>query len=245
MAKQLFNNPNGNRGQQVVSIPMHKLYGIIHDRLEFASKLPNIDVDAICQNACVEVEKAMGIFPNIGEVLLPAKPKRMVVSQAWTHDLSCMQQTVLFTAVRGPDGVAKYHPVKKMLRWFRRCTLLNSLTHEIMETPYKPGGGSFTGPSYGPSETPHDWHSAMNDVFAEYLKSLDELPHHFQLHFMHAAEIVGYKHPEPHTREWWRAVYYELARDMHLHPELETEMDRRLGDDEANWRASNHVATQQ
>lgn len=155
-----------------------------------------------------------------------------------------MQQTVLLTAVRGPDGVAKYHPCKYMLRWFRRCTLLNSLTKEVMTTPYQFGGGSFTGPSYDPTTLEHDWRPNMNDVLATYLKALDELPHHFQLHFMHAAEIVGYKHPVPTIGEWWLETYHELVRDMHLMPESESDMDLRLSDDETAWRAANHPATQ-
>jgi hypothetical protein len=169
----------------------------------------------------------------------------MLVTQTWTHDLSCMQQTVLMTAVRGPDGVAKYHPCKFMLRWFRRCTLLNSLTHEVMITPGQRGGGSFTGPSYDVGSLgEHDWRGPMDGVFAQYLKGLDELPHHFQLHFMHAAEIVGYHHPDETIREWWNSVYNELARDMHLNPETKEQMDRRLSDNEADWRAANHAATQ-
>lgn len=173
------------------------------------------------------------------------------VTQEWTHHLPMMQQTVLLTAVRGPDGVGKYHPSKYMLRWFRRCTLLCALERTVIETPYDLRGGSFTGPSYAPPMAKdgvaedHDWRPYMDKVFAGYLKSLDELPHHFQLHFMHAAEIVGYKYPLPTIREWWNKVYFELVRDMHLEPESEATLDRRLGDNEANWRESNHVATQE
>lgn len=171
----------------------------------------------------------------------------MIVTQEWTHKLSCMQQTVLLTAVRGPDGVAKYHPVKFMLRWYRRCTLLNSLEKRVVHTPYELGGGSFTGPSYNVKGLPHpnhDWEIPMNELFETYLKATDELPHHFQLHFMHAAEIVGYKHPNDRTRVWWNCIYTELVRDFHLYPESERQMDERLSDDENAWRASNHVATQ-
>ena len=167
----------------------------------------------------------------------------MIVTQEWTHSLPLMQQTVLMTAIRGPDGIGKYHPAKFMLRWFRRCVLLNSLSGTVFETPYAFGGGSFTGPSYEPTTLVHDWREPMDKVFSEYLAALDELPHHFQLHFMHAAEIVGYKHRAPKIGVWWRMVYFELVRDMHLSPETEVEMDFRLGDSEANWRASNHIAT--
>lgn len=179
----------------------------------------------------------------------------MIVTQKWTHQLTCMQQTVLLTAVRGPDGVAKYHPSKFMLRWYRRCVLLGALDHNVFENPFDPGGGSFTGPSFddpaglcmknlpGLGERT-GWTKPMQKVFDNYLQSLDELPHHFQLHFMHAAEIVGYKHPDPLIRSWWHYVYRELANDMHLNIESEEGLDYRLGDSEAQWREKSSEATQ-
>lgn len=169
-----------------------------------------------------------------------------IVTQEWTHGLTCMQQTVLLTAIRGPDGVAKYHPCKYLIRWYRRCVLLGALDHNVFQNPYDPRGGSFTGPSYEWSEAlgDHDWSEKMNSVVERYLQSLDELPHHFQLHLMHAAEIVGYKHPDPHIRSWWHWVYQELVKDMHLSPETEAELDYRLGDSEDQWRATSSVATQ-
>jgi hypothetical protein len=60
--QQLFNNPNG-RGGNEVRISFAKLYRIFHDRLEYMGANP--DFDAVRQNACVEIEKAMGTFPNI------------------------------------------------------------------------------------------------------------------------------------------------------------------------------------
>ena len=178
----------------------------------------------------------------------------MIVTQEWTHKLTCMQQTVLLTAIRGPDGVAKYHPSKFMLRWYRRCVLLGALDHNVFDNPYDPRGGSFTGPSFDdpagfcmkdlPGSDGKGWAGPMQKVFDKYLQSLDELPHHFQLHFMHAAEIVGYKHPDPLISDWWRYVYGELANDMHLNIEIEEDLDFRLGDSEAQWRAKSSKATQ-
>lgn len=167
----------------------------------------------------------------------------MHVMQPWTYSLTMMQQTVLLTAIRGPDGVGKYHPSKYMLRWYRRCVLYGALDHNIFTTPHERGGGSFTGPSCTPPKS-GDWSEVMQPVFDDYLRSLDELPHHFQLHFMHASEIVGYKHPDDTIRAWWRYVYEQLANDMHLNPESEEQMDFRLGDSEAQWRATASHATQ-
>ena len=170
----------------------------------------------------------------------------MIVTQEWTHGLKLMQQTVLLTAIRGPDGVGKYHPSKYMLRWYRRCVLLGALDQNVFDNPYDPRGGSFTGPSYGEGTSlSHDWTGPMQKVFDNYLRSLDELPHHFQLHFMHAVEIVGYKHPDPAIRFWWHYVYRELVNDMHLEPESEEQMDYRLGDSEGQWRARSSKATQE
>lgn len=176
----------------------------------------------------------------------------MIVTQEWTHSLTCMQQTVLLTAVRGPDGIAKYHPSKFMLRWYRRCVLLGALDHNVFSNPHDPRGRSFTGPSYiltadqarDAANGKHLWYDPMQDVFDKYLQSLDELPHHFQLHFMHAAEIVGYKHPDGLIRSWWHYVYEELVNDMHLNIETESKLDFRLGDSESQWRHTSRKATQ-
>ncbi|MGH6753369.1 MAG: hypothetical protein ACREDP_14485, partial [Bradyrhizobium sp.] len=65
----------------------------------------------------------------------------------------------------------------------------------------------------------------------------------FQLHFLHAAEIVGYKHPDLQIRGWWHNTYLRLVHDMHLWPETEAQMDSRLGDDRSGWLARNDPAT--
>lgn len=155
------------------------------------------------------------------------------VIQEWTQTLPLMQQTVLLTAVRGPDGIAKYSSVKMLLRWFRRCILVSALDGKVLTDPCDPSGGSFTGPSSGASAS--KWELALNGYVDEYVKELDALPHHFQLHFMHASEILGYKHPDDRIRAWWHGLYLRLVNDMHLCPEPEDVMDDRLGDTRAGW----------
>jgi len=163
------------------------------------------------------------------------------VTQPWTHELPMMQQTVLLTAVRGPDGLPKYGCVKMLLRWFRRCTLLSAIDGKALLNPYDNNGGSFTGPSL--QYEIKDWEAAMNQLADEYLTTLDAIPHHFQLHFMHAAEILGYKHPDERIQAWWRGLYYRLVNDMHLKPEFEDEMDERLGDSREGWLRRADAAT--
>lgn len=159
----------------------------------------------------------------------------MNVLQDWVSSISFMQQTVLLTAVRGPDGISKYHPAKFLLRWFRRCILLSALDKKILKTPCEWGGGSFTGASFPAPPDQTDWVDEMEDVVVKYMKSLDEIPHHFQMHFMHAAEILGYKHPDSVIREWWLTLYKRLVHDMHLWEESETQLDKRLGDSRGGW----------
>lgn len=168
------------------------------------------------------------------------------VTQPWTHELTFMQQTVLLTAVRGPDGSPKYGPTKMLLRWYRRCTLLSSLDGGVvLADPFDPNGGSFMGPSIHcrVADADYDWQFYMNEIVSQYLRELDALPHHFQLHFMHAAEIVGYKHPDPIIRMWWHRTYLRLVHDMHLWEETEEQMDRRLGDSREQWLERNDAAT--
>lgn len=162
----------------------------------------------------------------------------MSVLQTWVESLPMMQQTVLLTAVRGPDGTPKYGPVKMLQRWYRRCVLKSAMDGMALTTPYEKNGGSFTGPSIEKgSDWGWTWEEPMNDLVGEYMKSLDALPHHFQLHFLHAAEIVGFKHPDERIRVWWCGVYHRLVHDMHLHAENVAEMDDRLGDNRDKWLA--------
>lgn len=164
------------------------------------------------------------------------------VLQPWVQNLTYMQQGVLVSSVRGPDGMRKDHIAKLLIRWLRRCTLhmafesAEAKSPVVFTDPVAKGGGSFTGPSL-PNHHWNllDWRESMMKVLDQYLSTLDEVPHHFQLHFMHASEILGYKHPDDRIREWWNKVYARLANDMHLGPESELQMNFRLGDKMKNW----------
>lgn len=170
------------------------------------------------------------------------------VLQPWACDLTFMQQSVLIAAVRGPDGLRKDHPVKVIMRWYRRCILYSALNKCIFADPFTKGGGSFT----GPFEQQHADEMGLgllcslssearwvvfDGVRKVYLRHVDEMPHHFQLHMMHAAEILGFKYPDITIREWWHEFYRMIVNDAHLEPESEERMDFRLGDVERQWRA--------
>ena len=151
----------------------------------------------------------------------------MSVIQPWVNTLTLMQQTVLLTALRGADTVAKFHVSKYLLRWFRRCVLLSAFDRCVLRDPYDPRGGSFTGPIEAES---------LDELTSRYLRSVDEIPLHFHLHLIHAAEIIAYKHPDTEIRQWWHDFYFASVRDMHLHPESEEQLDQRLGDNYEQWQ---------
>lgn len=160
------------------------------------------------------------------------------VLQDWVLNLPLMQQTVLLTAIRGPDNTPKYGPVKMLMRWYRRCVLISALDNLVLRTPSDPRGGSFTGPSIdskGPDVMHSGWEPDMDRIVDEYLRTVDALPHHFHMHLMHAAEIIGYQHSDARIASWWLHVYYRFARDMHLTPETLDALNERLGDSRANW----------
>jgi hypothetical protein len=163
-----------------------------------------------------------------------------------------MQQSVLIAAMRGPDGVAKDHPSKKFLKFYRRCVVISAFDKRALTNPYDAGGGSYTGPSVTPEDitnaqekagvycTDFDlnfWEPAMDAVLRFYIGSQDSLPLHFYLHVLHGVEIIGYKHSDGRIRAWFNRAYVAMAHDLHLAVESEERLDARLNDNEKAWRA--------
>ena len=158
------------------------------------------------------------------------------VLQDWVQNLSFMQQSVLLSCVRGPDGITKEHPAKRLLRWYRRCILLSAFDKKALTNPYSPGGGSFTGPSVVLEESSDNWEPYMSTGVVEpVFTTVDSLPHHFVLHLIHAAEIIGYMHPNLRIRRFWNLLYLRFVTSFHMNPETKEQMMERLGDNESNW----------
>ena len=150
----------------------------------------------------------------------------MSVLQPWVEKLTFMQQSVLITCTRGPDTLEKNHVAKMLLRWFRRCYLYCAFDHKLYTDPYEIGGGSFTGPCIG----------RLDNATRKYFQQVDMIPLHFHLHLMHASEILGYKHPDEKTKNWFHSFYRAIVKDMHLNIETEEQMDYRLSDEESRWK---------
>lgn len=78
-----------------------------------------------------------------------------------------------------------------------------------------------------------DTWNADRDAYFAYI---DELPHHYHMHLMHGAQILGYKHPQAEFRSRWLSFYQESVHDLHLNIESENEMDHRLNDwERVHW----------
>lgn len=186
-------------------------------------------------------------------------------TQDWLTRIPIMQQTVLLSAIRGMDGMRKLHPAKMLIRFYRRCVLIDALDQRAIENPYEDGGGDFTGPSLeifkGHDQTPllyaYDrsspngvgqyvpldrWPLAMQRVADDFVRARDEMPLHYYSHSMHAFQIIGAHHPDEKIAAFWQAIYVRMAHALHLWPEEIGELDTRLGDDEAGWRAREDCA---
>ena len=130
------------------------------------------------------------------------------VVKSWIFNLSWKQQTVLLSSLRGCDTVDKYDMSKKFIRRMRGTVLKNAATPdtEFMQAEI-----------------------TDEDVY-EFTKSLDKYPIHFILHFVHAAEVIGYNHPDKEERDWWNNLYFTFVDAFHMKPENKEDNDFRLRD---------------
>lgn len=138
--------------------------------------------------------------------------KKQSVLLDWvSENLSWREQTVLLATVRGPDGMPKHNSGKVL------CRLLRS--HILQDAT--PGRGTFM--NYDLRGDREEMEKFFNDH--------DGYPHHFIMHLIHAAQILGYKHPEKPIAMFWSEFYEKACDAMHMNPETEEEMSTRLADD--------------
>lgn len=184
-------------------------------------------------------------------------------AQDWLTSIPVMQQSVLFSGIRGMDGLAKLHPAKMLVRFYRRCVLISAFEGIALTNPYDGGGGDFTGPSltlYPPDDdcgeyhfyvpangefkryAANEWSLAMQYHVDGFVRARDEMPLHYFTHMMHAFQILGVHHPDKVISSFWAAIYGRMANALHLWPESPEELDARLGDTEAGWKAREDAA---
>ena len=143
----------------------------------------------------------------------------MTIIKDWAAALGLRHQGVLVSAVRGCDSVVRECPSKHLVRMYRGVLLNAHCGDEKRAATFM---------------TPFDAEEWDHDA-ADFLRSIDHFPNHWILHFMHACEIVGFKHPDQQIRVAFRQLYYKLAKKFHLNPESESQLDARLNADEQSF----------
>ena len=150
------------------------------------------------------------------------------IQPEWCRKLYYQQQSVLLLAARGPDGIAKRHPCKAVVIAYRGTVLKAAMYGRQLRWGER--ADSFM--SLDRFANTALWADDISTFFDHY----DALPKHYLAHLMHGAQIVGYKHPDERFRDRWGAFYLELVDSLHLLPESEAQMDRRLCDwDRRHW----------
>ena len=151
------------------------------------------------------------------------------VLPAWMSELRLQQQSVLILALRGPDGDPKHTPFKHLLRAYRGTVLVAAKYGRLLSLGEKAD-------SFMSLDEFYIWDTWTNRVDTFLEDAADGSVLHHYTHFMHGAEILGYKHPDAAFRERWWYCYESMALRLHLNPETEEQMDRRLRDwDNLHW----------
>lgn len=140
----------------------------------------------------------------------------------WISNLSLQQQAVLVLALRGPDGFPKYHPSKELLYHYRASVLRAAHIGRMLRAGE--ACGSLMSLTKIGDEV--EW----RDLLKKFQTVEDELPLHYYTHLMHGAQVLAYKHPDGLFRTRWVEFYGQCCDYLHVHPEPEALMDRRLSD---------------
>ncbi len=145
------------------------------------------------------------------------------ILQEWVARLGLRHQGVLVSSIRGCDTAPKNDPSKRLTRVLRGL-ILN--TH--CENPHD--ARSFIEPMAADEAV-----TQVPLVIAAFCDVVDQCPHHFVMHAVHAIEVIAYKHPSPVIRDIWTWAYFDLAHRLHLSPETEEQLDCRLNADESEF----------
>jgi len=129
------------------------------------------------------------------------------------------------TAIRGCDTVPKHDVSKAIVRAFR-ADVLNAHVGN---------------PRNSRSFIEVFEHGVFIDMMSKFTSNLDHYPLHYVMHLTHAAEIIGYKHPDQNTSDRWRILYFTVCKRFHMRPETEIELDARLNADEATFASDGNA----
>lgn len=144
------------------------------------------------------------------------------ILQPWVMELGLRHQGVLVSSVRGCDSAVRHDPSKRLARALRAEILVAHVGDPKKAKTFIEAVDE----------------SVLRERMEEFLNSSDHYPNHYVLHLMHAAEIVGYKHPQMASRDLWSEFYFKMCKKLHVNRETEAQLDARLNaDEEAFHRA--------
>lgn len=140
------------------------------------------------------------------------------VLQDWVMKLPLREQGTLLTAVRGCDLASKYDadgnvidtPERRLTAWIR-LAFMNPADPREVDIP----GAFFQ------SRPPEPFKAS---AFGHY-------PLHWVSHVAHAAEVIGYRHPNPTIRDEAHRIYRAFVHMLHMNPETFDQMVTRLSED--------------
>lgn len=159
---------------------------------------------------CAANGRALPSVPNVFSGII----------QPWAAALGLRHQGVLVSAVRGCDSTIREDDSKHLIRMYRGVLLVPHV------------GDLKKSASFMTAFDGEIW----DNTVADFLRSIDHYPNHWLLHWLHACEIVGFKHPSIVIQEKFKSLYWKLTNKFHLYPESEIELDQRLDADEKTFR---------
>lgn len=156
------------------------------------------------------------------------------VLQDWVTQLALAKQGTLLTAVRGPDNVRKDHPVKTFVRAYRRAVLngAKKTPNDFMaSSPIVTAQVVWQLARNGRSVVmPGEDESLVGGLLQFWSAQVDDVPHHWLMHFCHCAEIIGYDGPAEEVCSFWSMVYHAIVESFHMSAETEEHYLDRLRD---------------
>jgi hypothetical protein len=140
------------------------------------------------------------------------------VLQDWVMKLPLAMQGTLLLALRGPDNAPKECLAKDLTRAYRASIMVNA--HEKGTQ-----GDDFMGDHSG---LPIERGQPEDGITERFRHNHDQYPHHWLMHLVHGAQIVGEYCPNPRVREFWHEFYITMCHAFHMDPERPTSLEFRL-----------------
>lgn len=137
------------------------------------------------------------------------------IVREWVSLLGPRMQGVLLTAIRGADTSPREAAIKTLARYYR-----STVIHGLNDDPQ-------TFLKLCDYENDDDRKSVIR-LMEEVLRDHDAFPHHYLMHLIHAAEIVGYFHPNDACAATWESFYRRFCNKLHMRCESKSEIVARL-----------------